>query len=333
MVTIKDIAKESSFSVSVVSRALNPKPDQKVKATTEKTIKAIAKRLGYRPNHAAASLQKKRNPSIGVFLPRERNSLIADLIFGISDIAQNHNLMLNFNFGFEEEAFTDFLDSANGIRNTGIISYMPYAPSKKFWHKKCGEFIKNGGKVLFINNPGFHDLDISSVTIDNYSGGRQAAEYLISKNCDGLLCANFNEGSWQINQRIKGFKDFVCTDGIGKQVGFYQEKEISLAMLDKLKRNCQGPLGVFTCSDYIVFDLIREFYHANRINEIGKKFLLLGFDNLKESALSSPAISTFCQDFQEVGRISMQKLANIIINGVREESKLIQPELIVRESA
>ena len=334
MVTIKDIAKESNFSVSVVSRALNPKPDQKVKATTEETIKAVAKRLGYRPNHTAAFLQRGRNPSIGVFLPRERNSLLADLVLGISDVAQSYGLMLNFHFGLEEDFFSDFLNSANKTRSTGILSYMPiYGPLQKFWHKKCIEFIKNGGKAVFINNPGFQDLDIPSVTVDNYSGGKKAAEYLIGKKCSKFLCVDSTGYSWQISQRIEGFNDFILSHNMEKQIEFQQVGKINLALLDKLKRNCHGPLGVFTCSDYAVLSLVREFYKANRINEIGKEFLLLGYDNLRESGLTVPAITTFCQDFQKVGRISMQKLANIIINGVKEKSELIQPELIVRESA
>jgi DNA-binding LacI/PurR family transcriptional regulator len=333
MVTIKDIAKESGFSVSVVSRALNPKPDQKVKATTEKVIRTVAEQLGYRPNHTAAFLQRGRNPSIGVFLPRKCNSLVADLVLGISDVARSYGLMLDFHFGFEKKAFSDFLNSANENRNVGIISYMPYGPLQKFWHKQCREFIKNDGKVVFINNPGFHDLDITSVTIDNYSGGEQAAKYLIGRKCDKLLCVDFEEGSWQMDQRTKGFRDFSSNADMQKQVEFCSREKINLSLLDKLKRNCPGPLGVFTSSDYIVFDLIREFYHANRINEVGKEFMILGFDNLSESCLAAPAITTFCQDFQRVGSMSMQKMANMIIKGIKEKSKLIQPELIIRESA
>lgn len=333
MVTIKDIAKESGFSVSVVSRALNPKPDQKVRATTEKNIKAVAKRLGYRPNHIAAFLQKGRNPSIGIFLPRENNSLVADLVFGISQVAQKYGLAQNFYFGLEEKAFSDFLDSANKTRSTGIISYMPHDPLQNFWHKRCSEFLKDGGKAVFINDPGFHDLDIPNVSIDNYSGGRQAAEYLMSKNCSKMVCAVCIDNSWQLTERTRGFKDFTSSAGIGRQVEFCQKEKMNLELLDKLKRDCSGPLGVFTCSDYVVFRLIREFYHANRLHEIGKDFLVLGFDNINESSLTAPAMTTFCQNFQKVGSVSMQKLANIIINGVKEKSELIQPELIIRESA
>jgi DNA-binding LacI/PurR family transcriptional regulator len=317
-----------------VSRALNPKPDQKVKATTEETIKAVAKKLGYRPNHAAAFMQKGRNPSIGVFLPRERNSLMADLVFGISDVARKYGLVLNFHFGLEEQTFSDFLDSANKTRVTGIISYMPtYEPLQKFWEKKCSEFIKNGGKAVFINNPGFPELDIPSVCIDNYSGGQMAAEYLVNKGCGKLLCAEYSKGSWQMSKRMEGFRDFASAACLENEVDFLPREEITLALLDQYKLSCKEPLGVFTCTDYIVFDLIGEFYQANRIHEIGKNFLLLGFDDLNESKMVAPALTTFHQDFQKIGETAMQKLANIIINGAQEKSQMIKPKLIIRESA
>lgn len=226
MVTIKDIAKESGFSVSVVSRALNPKPDQKVKATTEKTIKDIAEKLGYRPNHTAAFLQRGRNPSIGVFLPHERNSLMADLVFGISDAARKYGLVLNFYFGLKEQTFHDFLDFANKNRVAGILSYMPvYEPLQKFWQEKCQEFIKNGGKAVFINNPGLPELNIPSVCIDNYAGGRTAAEYLIKKGCDKLLCAEYTAGSWQLSKRTEGFKDFAFSAGLQQKTELFPEKK------------------------------------------------------------------------------------------------------------
>jgi DNA-binding LacI/PurR family transcriptional regulator len=333
MVTIKDIAKESGFSVSVVSRALNPKPDQKVKATTEETIKAVAKRLGYRPNHAAAFMQKGRNPSIGVFLPRERNSLLADLVFGISDVARKYGLVLNFHFGLEEQTFSDFLDSANKTRVTGIISYMPvYEPLQKFWQEKCHKFIKNGGKAVFINNPGIPELDIPSVCIDNYAGGQMAAEYLVKKGCKKLLCPNYDFGSWQMQQRSKGFVDYLQSIDSKPEAHCFDPENVDIDQLDKLK-STKSPLGVFTGSDYIVLDLIKKFYHANRTNEIGNEFLLLGYDNLNESKMVAPALTTFHQDFQKIGETAMQKLANIIINGAQEKSQMIKPKLIIRESA
>jgi DNA-binding LacI/PurR family transcriptional regulator len=333
MVTIKDIARESKFSVSVVSRALNPKPDQKVKATTEKAIKAVAERLGYRPNHTAAFLQRGRNPSIGVFLRRRHNSLLADLIFGISDVAGKYGLLLNFYFGLEEKSFSDFLDSANETRNTGIISYMPYTPMQKFWHNKCAEFIANGGKAIFINDPGFHDLDIPSVSIDNYSGGRKAAQYLISRNSGMLVGIDFSAHSWQMRERTRGFKDFASSEKMQEKVHIVTREQLRLDFLDRLAEKYSGPIGIFCGSDYDALELIRLFYAENRIHEVGKKFLVIGFDNLAESSYTAPALTTFNQDFQQVGRISMQKLANIIINHAEEESEIIQPELVIRESA
>lgn len=58
MVTIKDIAKAASVSVTTVSRALNGYDD--VNEGTRLKIRTIADQLGYSPNMAARSLISKK---------------------------------------------------------------------------------------------------------------------------------------------------------------------------------------------------------------------------------------------------------------------------------
>ena len=93
MVKLKDIADALGVSLTVVSRVLNPKPDKYgfvAEATRELVLKKAAE-MGYRRNRSAEFLARGgRSANIGVFLPLTANSLIAELIMGISEGSNRH---------------------------------------------------------------------------------------------------------------------------------------------------------------------------------------------------------------------------------------------------
>ena len=52
-ITIKDLAEKLNISVSTVSRALKDNPE--ISQQTRKTVQALAKELGYKPNPIAVA--------------------------------------------------------------------------------------------------------------------------------------------------------------------------------------------------------------------------------------------------------------------------------------
>src|SRR5204862_6188992 len=69
VITIRDVAKASGFSSTIVSIVLNNAPLARyIPPTTKKKIEVAAKRLGYRPNLFARSLRSKRSHTVGVMV-------------------------------------------------------------------------------------------------------------------------------------------------------------------------------------------------------------------------------------------------------------------------
>ncbi len=66
-VTLRDIARETGYSVTTVSRALNDYDD--VSPETKEIIRTAAERLGYHPNITAQSLQRRRTDTLGFIIP------------------------------------------------------------------------------------------------------------------------------------------------------------------------------------------------------------------------------------------------------------------------
>jgi len=67
MVTIRDVAGKSGFSITTVSMVLNDgRGAARISGRTRTRVWKVARRLGYRPNLQARSLRSKRTHSVGV---------------------------------------------------------------------------------------------------------------------------------------------------------------------------------------------------------------------------------------------------------------------------
>lgn len=81
MTTIRDIARESGYSVSTVSRVLNNK--HHVSAEARLAIQQVIEQLDYVPNNIARDLSKGRTESIGVVLPHTNHPYFTQILDGI----------------------------------------------------------------------------------------------------------------------------------------------------------------------------------------------------------------------------------------------------------
>lgn len=83
-ITIKDIARTLSLSVSTVSRALTG--DKNIRTETRDAVIAAAKRLGYRPNPVAKNLKAGHSNTVGVLVPEMITPYAAKVISGVQSI-------------------------------------------------------------------------------------------------------------------------------------------------------------------------------------------------------------------------------------------------------
>ncbi|MBK7008646.1 MAG: LacI family DNA-binding transcriptional regulator [Saprospiraceae bacterium] len=93
-ITIKDIAKMLSVSVSTVSRALADHPD--ISDETKTRVKEVAQKFNYLPNLHARFFRKKNTRMIALILPEFNRFFIPDLIKGIQQYAdvQGYKLII-----------------------------------------------------------------------------------------------------------------------------------------------------------------------------------------------------------------------------------------------
>lgn len=127
-ITIRDVAREAGVSISLVSLVMNAKRDAEgnldcnVNKDTARRIAEVAKRLGYRPNKAAASLRSGRFYTIGMVTSDIANQFFADIARYIENIAHNYNYTVLFGSSDENaEKLDNIVDTFIGNGVEGLI--------------------------------------------------------------------------------------------------------------------------------------------------------------------------------------------------------------------
>ncbi len=318
--TIREIARAAGCSVSVVSRALSPKPDKhaRVAPTTRERIEQVARELGYRPNRAAEFLKRGLDPAIAAFLPDMPNRLVADLIFGLSEAAADQGFPLRLAFGLTLAQYRDFLASGRDQANCGIVTY-PYFTDRRI-EKLIDEFRSAGGNVVMISPQPAENVPV--VAIDDRAGAELAAEHLWGRGCRRFLTLS------QCNAREKHFAAWV--ERAGGTVEWLAEPEAAAARLGAAKVGANQPWGIFAATDRAALRLCRHLGAAR--SRLGRDLLLIGFDDLDLTGEVTPALTTIHQPFRELGELAMRKLINVIY-GRPETGDWVKPRLVVRETA
>ena len=324
MVKLSEIAKESGFSIPVVSRVLSPKPhkDARVAEETRKHIQAVAKRMGYRPNRNAEFLKRGQNPVIGCFLPSRADSLLAQLMKGISEEAEKNNFPLAFYFDTSKDSYLEFIERSQKSKNCGIITY-PYFKLDAEAEAVISNYQENGGKIVLIEGGSSHWQwhNCTSVSVDDYYGSKLAAEYLLKQNIEYFFTQSYEN----IPERTLGFVETIQKHGKAVNVLDYSED-----LVGKIKAMNKYPIGIFLPRDQNAVTLICEL-QSNNIH-IGKDILIIGYGDMYLTQCTSPALTTVSQPFQKIGLLAVQKLIAGIY-GSPAKSTLIKPELIIRRSA
>ena len=101
MVTIKDIARESGYSISTVSRVLNHRSD--VSPEAKKKIEEIVEKFHFVPNNNAKHLKQTNSKAIGVLVRGASNMMFANMVEEIQRMIEKteYSLILHY---LEQEA-------------------------------------------------------------------------------------------------------------------------------------------------------------------------------------------------------------------------------------
>lgn len=325
--TIKMIAKMACVDVSTVSRALNN--SEKVKPETRERIKALARKLNYRPNEVARCLVGKKTNTVGVIVPELLNSFYAEIVSAIEQyfIDEGYSIILGTS-DYNPEKEGKYTDLFIKKRVEGII----LAAHCKPYSKK--DIIKALSiPMVFIEN--YQNTGIcSSVNVDNVYGAKLAVEHLkklghsrIGFIGDTVTNAERLEGYMlAMNEFFGGYnEDCICVDDVRFEEGGYSK-------MKKLLDRKPLPTAVFCVNDYFVIGAIKAVKESGL--SVPDDISIVGFDDLRGITYTDIPATTIRQPKGELGKMAASILLETIKNPDNPVIKdiILKPELVVRKS-
>jgi LacI family transcriptional regulator len=180
---------------------------------------------------------------------------------------------------------------------------------------------------------------VSTITTDNYMGGRIAGDYLVSKGRKRIAIVTGRtkvKGGLNAEQRLKGFQEALKAKGISVPQGcvievIHYSREDGIEVMPKLL--AAGIDAIFcaagdNCAQGLL-SVARE-----RGVRIPEDVAIVGFDDLLIAQLSTPALTTIRQPLKEIAeaayRMVIFQREEILRN---PKNAVFNPELVVRKSA
>lgn len=204
-VTLKDIAKQTGYSVNTVSRALRDKDD--IAPETKERIKQIAMEMGHVNNTLAASLRLGYTRTVAVILGDISNPHFAIMMKEIEAHAREYGYSsILFNTNENEEQELEAIRSALNKNVDGIIICPAQRSSRSLKYLE-----KTGVPFVLI---GRRDENYSYVVCNDELGGYQATKALLDAGHRDILLLHGARYISSARERIAGYRRAYAEVGI-----------------------------------------------------------------------------------------------------------------------
>lgn len=327
-ITIIDVANEAGVSVGTASRVINN--DVHVAPETRERVSDVMVRLGFVPNRQARSLAGGKTDTIGVLVPDLGTSYIGEIMHGIdAELALNQlDLML---FTTHRTATKEANYVANMVKGMvdGLLVVLPRNPADY-----TGSLTRRNFPFVLIDHQGNGD-PCPAVGATNWQGAYDATEYLIKL---GHKRIGFITGSMDLGaatERLAGYNSALRDQRLPQDPALIYEGTFfqpdgyagTCALLDL----DNPPTAIFASNDAMAMGAIDAV--RGRDLHIPENISIIGFDDVPQSALVRPTLTTVRQPLEEMGRIATQMLLERLKNPEQEIQRIELPtELIIRGS-
>ena len=310
-VSIKTISEATGFSTATVPNALNHKPG--VNARTAEKVLATAKSLGY-------FTERESRVSKIKFVIYKRNGVIVEdtpffqiMTAGAEAECRAHGLeMVLYNLDRRDANFEDQLRWIQNDKSAAVILLGTEMLEED------SDMIR-GLSVPFVVIDFWNEgMTYNSVLINNADSARIATEYLIHK---GHREIGYLRGDFRIKpflNRASGYRsalrrariplceDYIVTlrttiDGAYEDMKKHLEKRIPM------------PTAFFADNDMIALGAMKAM--ADFGIRIPEDVSVIGFDDLPFSSVSTPPLTTLRVPKQDMGRVAVRRIIEIMENG------------------
>ncbi|MEV4183379.1 LacI family DNA-binding transcriptional regulator [Streptosporangium canum] len=321
---MEDVAERAGVSAMTVSRVLNT--PEKVRPDTRARVLDAVRELSYRPNSAARSLVTGRSGVLGVVSFDTTLYGPASTLHGIEQAARSEDYLVTI-VSVSALSRRSIGEAVDRLRFQSVDGVVIVAP-----HESAADGLRHLPPDLPVVVVGASDdLPVPVAAVDQVTGAVRATKHLLSLGHRTVWHVSGPQDWIDASGRIAGWRSVLEAEG----------REIPEPLLgdwsarsgfEHGKRLARDPevTAVFVANDHMATGVLRAFREAGR--QVPQDVSVVGFDDVPEAAYLWPPLSTVRQNFAEVGRLSFQLLLDRIDGRAGAPHRMIEPELVVRES-
>lgn len=330
MATIKEIAAKANVSSATVSRVLNYDRSLSVNDSTRKKIFEIAEQLHY---DKAKRHYKRKLKKIGIILWCDAAQEIKDLYYysirnGIQQAAVSYN--------YESVVVYDG-DSLNSISDCVgviVIGHQQYSQDRL-------QEIKSYQKPMIFVDENTVDEGYSCIVSDFHACMKEIIDHFLKHDqkqigmLAGDLSSNYDKNNL-IDFRFRDFKNYLTQLGLFNLdnvfVGKFTPETGYQAIKTALDQGKKLPPALVVANDAMAIGALKALREAKI--KVPQDISIISFNDTTAAEFANPALSSVHVDTNEMGKLSVCILQNLLDNDFKEPFKVVvKTKVILRESS
>lgn len=324
-VTMQQVAAEAGVSVSTVSKVINGRYG--VASGTSEHVNEVIARLGYEASLVARSLRNTRTNVIGL-LVMDFEPFSTEVLKGAADairgtgfelVAYSAGGRLDDHIGWERR----YLSRLMGTLVDGAVLVTPTVTD-----------VAHTGPIVAVD-PHTGRSSLPTVTSDNLQGGRLAVDHLLELGHRRIGMVTGRPDLSSAELREQGFRDAHAAAGIAVdesllRLGAYDPEQARDASRELLQL-ADPPTAIFASNDISALATLEVAAELGL--DVPGQLSVVGFDNIPESALSQPPLTTVQQPMRQLGYDAIAMLVALIAGERLDDTHLtLATTLVVRGS-
>ena len=326
---IRDIAALAGVSVATVSRVLNGRPD--VSSATRDVVLQHIRERGYVTSRSARALAGGRTGLIGLTVPYMVDNYFAQILTGATEAAYERDARLVVcPTRFEHDREVSLLTRLMHGTTDGALLILPSETPAEL------TALQRQGYPFVVVDPATPlDDAIPVVAAANWTGGKTATAHLIALGHRriGVITGRRNEIASR--DRLAGYHSALLAVELAADPALLVESDFSIdggwRAARRLLARHQPPTAIFAFNDNMAVGALRAARELGL--EVPGRLSVVGFDDVENASLVTPALTTVRQPLQEMGRVATGILYRLIDDQPLDVTRIeLSTRLVVRAS-
>lgn len=326
--TMKDIAQAAGVSITTVSKILN-NVDMHISEATREKVLGLVQEYNYIPNQIAKGLRSNNSNTIGIVTYDISDPYASEIVRGIESVCKENGIsVLVCNASPEKASELEDLRFMSSKMIDGIIFLRSLSAENEEWVSRIKTPIIVVDRDFSLSIPDMGMVDSSSI-----SAIYMATELLIKKGCQRISYIGPSVDV-RSSSRVEGYVNALKDHGKSIDSNLLYQKgdftpETGINGVASLFSEI-GIDGVVCANDLIASGALLALYKKGLC--VPKDIKVTGTDNIPISQYLIPPLTTVDLHGYRVGTECAQMLIARIRDNIPLSRKLIDSEVVMRES-